>query len=255
MIRKSILQSHADAPRVALRHLFCAAAVSALSVLPAHAGVIDFEGNFGPTTHGDYLQSAGYDLYFVSNAPGAQPGDLTGSYLDGADSQSCDSATTRCPVNNPTFYYGALDDSYIDIVSNTAANRFRVNSFDASFIGGSAALSSYPAVSGLLRIQGFFADGSSLYETYQLNGPSAAGFQFGHYDTSAAFASNAFVEAAVFGFACNQLGNCSAFSTDRGQFGIDNIDLTAVPEPAGFLLFGIGMIGMGAAARRRRAGL
>lgn len=254
MIRNSILQSHAAA-RSAIRHLLCAAAVSAAAMVPAHAGIIDFEGYFGPTVHGDYIQSGGYDIGFYSLAAGAQYGDLVGSFLDGADSQSCDASTTRCPVNNPSTYYGSLNDGLIDIMSNTAASRFSINGFDASYIGGTASLGSYPAVSGLLRIQGFFANGNSLYETYELAGPSANGFNFAHYNTSAAFGSNAFVEAYVFGFTCNGGGSCSAFSSDRAQFALDNVSLNAVPEPASFALFGIGMIGIGAVARRRRSSL
>lgn len=250
MIRTSIFTSPAAAPVRTLRQLLCAAAVSAAVALPAHAGIIDFEGYFGPAAHGDYIQTGGYDIGFYSLANGATPNDLVGSFLDGTDSQSCDTATTLCPVNNPGTYYGALDDGIVDIVSNTP-HRFSIQGFDASFIGGNPSLSSYPAIAGLLRIQGFFEDGTSIFETYNLAGPSANGFNFAHYTTSAAFASNAFSEALVFGFACNGSGACQALSTNRGQFAIDNLDLRAVPEPASFALFGIGMLAMGAFARRR----
>ena len=252
MIRTPISQASRATPGNALQQLLCAAALcAAAACVPAQADVIDFEGYFGPTGHGDGIQTAGYNVGFYSNAAGAMLGDLAGSFLDGSDSQSCDVGTTQCPKNNPSMYYGALNDSYIDIMPTTYRAQFGIRSFDASFIGGAAALSSYPAVAGLLRIQGIRADGSSAIETYQLAGPSAAGFNFGNYNTSAAFRQNHFVEAFFFGFTCNTAGNCSAFSTNRGQFGIDNINLNAIPEPAGFLLFGIGMIGMGAVARRR----
>jgi hypothetical protein len=257
MIRKSILQSQVATPRTsALRQLLCAAAVSAVAaVVPAHAGTIDFEGYFGPATHGDFLQQAGFNVGFYSNVPGAVVGeDFVGSIIDGTDSTSCDVA--RCPVNNPGMYYAALDDSFVDITrSSSADDRFRINGFDASFIGGASSLSSYPAVSGLLRIQGFFAAGGFVTETYALAGPSAAGFNFAHYNTSAAFASMEFVEAAFFGYSCDSTGSCSAFTNNKGQFGIDNINLSAVPEPASFLLLGLGLAGMTVAARRRRNSL
>jgi hypothetical protein len=227
---------------------------AAAAMLPAHAGTITFEGAFGPTAHGDAIQQAGYDIGFYSNVPGALFGeDLVGSFIDGTDSTSCEVA--RCPVNNPGTYYAALDDSYVDITASTAGALFRINGFDASFIGGNSALNSYPAIAGLVRIQGFFANGGSAIETYQLAGPTGAGFNFATFNTTAAFGNLQFVEAAMFGFACDSSGNCSAFSTDRGQFGVDNIRLSAVPEPSSFLLLGLGLAGMGAAVRRRRNSL
>lgn len=254
MILKSIHQSPAAAPRAALRKLLGAALLGAAAmIVPAHAGVIDFEGAFGPATHGDYLQQAGFNVGFYSNVPGAVAGeDLVGSFIDGTDRTSCDVA--RCPINNPGTYYAALDDSYVDIMSGISDATFKIKSFDASFIGG-ADSTAYPAVAGLLRIQGFFADGSFATETYQLAGPGANGFNFAHYNTSAGFGDLQFIEAVMFGFTCNSAGSCSAFSTDRGQFGVDNINVTAVPEPSSFLLFGLGLAGMGAVVRRRRNSL
>lgn len=251
MIRN--MQLPAVAPRRGAFKKLLSAAVAAACVAaaPAHATPIDFEGYFGPTVHGDYIQSGEFYLQFFSNVPGALVGeDLAGSFIDGSYAGSCD--LYACPVNNPSTYYGALNDSYVAISAAAPAGRFSIHSFDASFIGSGAALNTYPGVAGLLRVQGFFGDGSSAYETYQLAGPSAAGFNFGHFNTTADFAKKQFVEVAVFGFTCNTLGNCSAFSNNHAQFGIDNIDLTAVPEPASALLFGLGIAGLAAARRKSR---
>jgi hypothetical protein len=250
MIR--IPQLAAAAPRDALKRLLGAALIGAAALAaPAYAGIVDFEGYFGPAAHGDFLTQAGYDVGFYSNVVGAVYGeDLVGSIIDGSDRDACIGGS--CPVNNSSMYYAALDDSYVDITSATGA-RIQIKSFDASFIGGTAPGTSYPAIAGLLRIQGFLADGNSAIETYQLAGPTANSFNFAHYNTSAAFGAMNFVEAIFFGFACNNAGSCSAFSTDRGQFGIDNITLTAVPEPSSALMVALGLVGLGAVTRRRNA--
>jgi len=232
-----------------MKKLLCASAIGLLAG-SAQAAVIDFEGAFGPATHYQYVQQSGYDVVFFTTASGAVPGeDLVGSFIDGASGQSCDGGA--CPVNNPTTYYAALNDSVVDI-SRSNGQTFNVKSFDASFIGGDSTLENYPALAGLLRVQGFFANGTSLFETYQFTRPSpTSDFSFAHYNTSAAFGSQRFVEVAIFGFACSAVGTCSAFSTDRGQFGIDNINLTEIPEPASFALFGLGMAGVAFSRRRK----
>jgi hypothetical protein len=250
MIRKSHIRTTGAACRSGVTKLLGAALVSAAALAPAHADVIDFEGYTGLVGHNEYIEHGVLGIAFVSPSATAAAGDLVGAFIDGSDPTSCIGGS--CPVNNPSTYYSALDDGYLDLFTQAGAT-LSIKSFDASFIGGTAPGTTYPAVPGLVRIQGWFADGSSVFETYQLGGPVNNAFSFGHYNTSAAFSNFKFVEAAIFGFACNTAGNCSAFSTDRGQFGIDNIQVAVVPEPATALLVGLGMVGLIARSRRRNA--
>lgn len=227
--------------------MFAAAAAAA----PAQAGVITFEGYAGAMGGGEAWNEAGYSIGLWANVADGGVGTLVGSIIDG-DESTCDTSSMACPANKYGNYYAALNDSYMDITFSAGAG-FLLKSFDASFVGSSPALNSYPNPPGLIRVVGYRADGGSLTQDFWLNGPTAAGFQLDHFDTTGAFANTMFVEALVFGYACDTGGSCKAFQTNKGQFAIDNIAMTDVPEPATAAIVGLGLLGLGAARRRRKA--
>lgn len=217
---------------------------------PAQAAVIGFENGYGPVAHGESYQEAGFTFGFDANRIGADDTNAVGAFVDSTDPWMCEIA---CPTNNPGMYYGAFNDSVV-FINAGANNPFRIRNLDASFIGNSTTLSGYPTVAGLLRVQGFAADGSTAFTTLNLDGPSASGFTFGNYSLGA-FGEMDFVEIALFGFTCAPTGSCSAFNSNKGQFAIDNLDLILadavdVPEPATGLIFGLGLVGLVAARRR-----
>ncbi|MES2741044.1 MAG: NF038120 family PEP-CTERM protein [Pseudomonadota bacterium] len=236
--------------RPALHRLLAGALVAAAFAMPAaQAAVIDFEGIGNDLVgHNDVFQQGGLALTGYSLADNALSGDLVGAVVDGTDLGIC--AGLACPANNQTSFYSALNDSALFIDPAHAGDSFKIKGFDASFIGAVAG-ASYPATAGLLRVQGFFADGSTVFENYALNGPTAGSFGFQHFNTSSTFGEQAFSQVAIFGFTCNSTGSCSAFSTNKGQFAIDNI-LVAVPEPTTYLMMLLGLASIGAVARRRR---
>ena len=224
----------------------------------AHADVITFDGLaaspyaltmpvFG---HNDEFYQAGYWLDPFSNAAGALDGDLVGAIVDGSDvANTCFGAV--CPTNNPTMFYAALNDGVLAL-GREDSGLFRVGSLDASFVGASG--DAFPAVTLLLQVLGNRADNTTLTTSVQLPGPVAGAFSFSTYALSGAFASTDFKSIYVYGLACNAAGSCSAFSTDKGQFALDNISLTAaVPEPSEWLLMGLGLAAMCAVVRRRTA--
>ena len=242
-----------------MKHLFrriAAVATIALSAGAAQATLIDFEQPVnGPTTpfapfltHGDEFLQGSYHFDPFSNAPNALIGDLVGAIIDGSDLSMCFGMV--CPTNNTSTFFGALNDGAVAFGRNDGQS-FTVDSFDASFIGAYG--STLPPVSGLLRLQGFTSGGASLTQTFQLAGPNAGGqLSFSNYLTTGSFASTQFETVYAFGFACNAGGACNAFSTDKGQFALDNINVSAVPEPETTAMFAMGLLAMGATVRRRR---
>lgn len=246
-----IVQSKAVATSCHSFKRLAGVAVLALSagVAPAAmADVINFD-NFDSqyVGHGDWLETPNFVLSGGSYDPSAQPGELVGAIYDGTDPDACGMA---CPTNNTSNYYAALNDGIVYLDPLRPGQNFSLQGFDASFIGYSQGVS-YPAVSGLLRVQGWYANGASVYEDYYLSGPTGGSFKFQHFDTSAAFGSQQFASLAFFGFTCNAGGSCSAFSTNKGQFALDNI-VASVPEPSTYAMMLLGLAGVGFAARRRK---
>lgn len=248
-----IVHSKANATSsLSFKHLAAAAMVASCASFAqtAMAEVIDFNKTDNQFMgHDDYFLSDGGNFWLsaYSNVVGAQPGDLVGGVFDGSDPQGCGIA---CPTNNATNYYGVLNDGILQIDAAKVGGTVSILGFDASFLGHAQGVS-YPAVAGLLRVQGFYANGTSLYETYQLAGPVGGNFQFQHYDTSSAFGAQQFSSVAFYGFSCNTAGSCGAFSSNKGQFALDNV-VAAVPEPSTYAMLLLGLAGIGFAARRRK---
>ena len=247
------------APRTRLTRLVRATLLAGLTMAAASAAHADTTLTFGAHSSGELtVQTAfnidGLNIAGYSFDPDAQPTDVVGAIVDGTDSVAACGAL-QCPASDGS-YLTALNDGIIEITSNTPGQLLSLNSFDASFLGSSSF--SYPATAGLLVVRGFKAGGGFDQMTYALSGPGASGFQFGLYNTAAAFGVAQYLGFDFFGALCDGGPTCYAGSTGRGQFAIDNISfgsnaVAPVPEPQTWLMLGAGLLAVGTAARRRRA--
>ncbi|CAN7680472.1 NF038120 family PEP-CTERM protein [Pseudoduganella sp. LjRoot289] len=224
---------------------------------PSQASTITFDNlaasplaqNMPLVGHTDEFYQSGYWIDGLSAQPLAQEGDLVGAIVNGSDlANTCWSVA--CPVNNSSSFYTALNDGYLAIGAENGRS-FRLDSFDASYVGASGEI--FPGLSLVLNIQGNQAGGGYMDAQFYLPGPSNGAFNFDSFATGGLFASTEFTHIFIYGYACDATGNCSAFSTDKGQFALDNIELTQVPEPGSLALIALGLAGMGMMARRRSA--
>jgi hypothetical protein len=227
-----------------LKTIIAAGALAACGI--AQAYVLNFEQPKADTPFffsGDHVKMG---EFWVESYGGLAAGDFVGTVIDGSDPTIC--MAVACPVNNKSNYYAGMDDGYFYFGMNDNAN-FRVQSLQAAFIG---AQDSYAATAGLLVLQGYNAAGVAVGGALQIGlaGPNAKGeFNFATYNLGA-FGNTTVNYVRVLGYACDSTGSCNR-SNDVANYAIDNI--VTVPEPTTLALFGLGIAGVAAFARRRRA--
>jgi hypothetical protein len=220
-----------------------AAIATALCASPsAQADILDFEVELeSPFMFSGARVEMGN--FWVRSYGGTQAGDFVGAVVN---NDSCFGIS--CPVNNPTNYYTGLDDGFF-VFGRANNTTFRLKSFEASFIGVGQA--SFPAVSGLIVLQGYNANGIAIggSQQYALGGPVGGSFKFADY-SAGAFGNTLVSSVRVLGYSCDASGGCNRTS-NLANFAIDNIAL--VPEPMSWALMGLGLLGVAAFSRRRSA--
>lgn len=239
-----------------------ALAAAALASFGAQAVVITFDQpvtNFNAPdaplytylAAGTEFQTQGFWFDPYSAQTARQDGDLVGALVDGADSANVCSVLVVCPSNPTGTFYAALNDGYL-LVGANSGSPLRLVSFSASFIGAQG--ETFPAVSAILRISAVSAANVTLAtQDYNLSGGSAGVLSFAQFTASGAIATTNAAFYRLRAAACDSLGSCSFTSTNKGQYAIDNLNIAVVPEPAQWALFGLGLAGVAAIARRRRS--
>lgn len=237
------------------------AAAVLLSLGTAQAAIITFDDPvnspfaldaplFG---HLDEFYQGGFFIDTFSNSASALPGDLVAGLKDAADSAGICSQVI-CPTVGATGnYLTVLNDGFLAIGAKNGS-LISLSAFSAGFVG--VAGDTYSTTrSGRVIIIGVRADNSATSIAGSLALPNGSGaFSFSNFTVPASFAAEKFAFLQIYGAYCPAgTTTCSSFTTDKAQFALDNLNITAVPEPGTWGLMGLGLAGIAAIARRRRA--
>lgn len=235
------------------------AAVAALAMLgaaPAMADVISFD-DLAPGAYGSgsSLQAAGYNLLFLpdptSGAYGWSSG--VGAILDGSTAASCD--ITACPSGASGNYLAILNDGGLHF-SRPDQVGFHLSGFDYAFV---APVTGLPDMSwGRLQLSGTLLNGQVVTTSLDFPGQDSNGnYQFQSASLLGSFSSQTFkgltINACVFNDFNVCVNSLDSPAFNQAQFALDNITISAVPEPSTWLLLLAGLGGIGLLSRRRSA--
>lgn len=229
-----------------------AVAVAALATLGvAQAGVINFDGPeieglpWSIFAGGESFAQAGFTLTTQ---------DPYGNGLVGAITNSGSCVIADCPTGNASSFFVGLNDGGLSLVANDKPG-FRFTGLDASFVAP-VVLSAPGEEFGRLLLSG--VSGGVTYQTsLLLPGQDADGrFRFTSFASElGAFGSLVFTELRISSCLVDSQLQCVALADslvrNQSQFAIDNLQVTAVPEPGTWLLMALGLAGLGAIRRRQ----
>jgi len=224
----------------------------------AHAALIDFDAGLDTSqapwspllSQGASLYQSGYAISTASMTPGADPDAFVGLLVDGRDvAGTCFGMV--CPTDNSSNFLMAMNDSavYLTEQSNSGVP-FLLSGFKASFVGNGIDPLPASGGAGVLRVLEMHTDGSVTTESFELASINSNGdLNFASFNSTN---SKPVVAAMFFAYFCDTNGNCSdAFSNNKAQFALDDINVSAVPEPATWAMTALGLAGVAGVARRR----
>lgn len=237
----------------------------------AQAAVINFEhvdtsGALAPplVLDGDYMTQGTatqgvftFGIYDPHNTSPFPDNSLVGSLVNGGTPSSCLDGV--CPRGNTSNYLEAYNDGIFFM--NHGGDKLTLSSFDAAFLAP-AGVSLSSGTAAYLAIESDRSDGTYAVGIFALTGPSSGNTSFASYlaqnatiiGGSGTLTSGDVTSIYAYAYYCNPTtGSCNFGTSDRGQFALDNLSVSAVPEPSSWLLLAAGLGALGVASRRRRS--
>jgi hypothetical protein len=223
--------------------------VSALALLgaaPAMADTINFEAH-GPDIFagGDVFTEAGYTMLVLDSPAGGGGG--AGMIANGADPDTC--SVAACPVGNNSMYYLGLNDGGLNI-HRTDSSAFSLHGLDYAFLAPVGGLPNFSY--GQLVLTGTLAGGGTVRNAFDFPLQNGSGnYVFGAVPLSTMFGHASLSELTVSACLFDGSGSCFNPAANQAQFAIDNLNVSAVPEPSAYAMLMLGLGGIALAARRR----
>jgi len=222
-------------------HLVTVCCLLAVAIMPAHAETLTFD-SIAPIAllGGESVTEAGYS-FTASESPmtaelGLQSG--TGAVLDPWDAGTC--YTAACPANANSNFYAGLNDGGVSL-SRADGKAFSLTGLDFAFL---APVAITDRLSGQLVLNGRRNGGGNLSLSLDFGSPDFYGnFMFNNASLSAwagvQFSSVSFSACIFQDGECHNSLDQPAFN--EAQFALDNISVSAVPEPSSLLMLLAGL--------------
>jgi hypothetical protein len=219
-----------------IRRLFTSAVILAAALSPQAqaATVIDFEA---PSLTGLYFDRESFE----------QSGFRMTVDYDAGTVDMAAALGTAAPTGNATQFYSQLNEGGL-FVQRSNGDLFSLNGFDAAFVP------LIPEASGATVIVAVGWNPGNLTQFSDFGAAWLFSRSFSSYNDPDDFADFSRVRRVEF-FACTYDGSgiCASPIQNNGQFSIDNISVTAVPEPSITVMLSLGLLGLALLAKRRAA--